>query len=86
MDGYGELLQVQQEQREKTAKADFATVAGIYADGLALIFPGESQPRAKRYLCNTAIRFAVGQRVRVEWAAGAYVAAYPVGRPAGGTQ
>ena len=83
MGGYGELLRVQEDRNHKAAKADFATVAGVYADGLELIFPGESLPRSKRYQCNTAVHFSTGQRVRVEWAAGAYVVAYPVGLPAG---
>lgn len=81
MGGYGDLLRIQREQNPKSAKADFATVAGVYDDGLELVFPGETQPRTKRYLCNTTIQFAVGQRVRVEWIAGAYVVAYPIGWP-----
>lgn len=62
---------------------DFQTaiVAGIYRDGISLIFPGSSSPSSKHYRCNSSIPFAVGQRVRVEKINGTYIVAYPIGPP-----
>lgn len=60
---------------------DFAEVGAVYADGLSLIFPGETAASQKRYKCNTAIRFAAGQRVKILRASGTWVVEYPVGDP-----
>lgn len=62
-------------------KFNFATVGAVYADGLSLIFPGESAASAKHYKCNSAIAFSAGQRVKVFWDSGTCVVEYPVGDP-----
>ena len=59
----------------------FATVAGVYADGLSLQFPNEAAS-AKHYLCNQYCKFAVGQHVFVVKVSGTYVALCPIGAPA----
>ena len=60
----------------------FATVGTVYEDGIALIFNGAETESLKHYKCNTAVRFAAGQRVRIIEDSGTYVVEYPVGAPA----
>ena len=60
----------------------FATVGTVYEDGIALIFNGAEAESLKHYKCNTAVRFAAGQRVRIIEDSGTYVVEYPVGAPA----
>ena len=57
----------------------FATVGTVYEDGIALIFNGAETESLKHYKCNTAVRFAAGQRVRIIEDSGTYVVEYPVG-------
>ena len=59
----------------------FATVGTVYEDGIALIFNGAETESLKHYKCNTAVRFAAGQRVRIIEDSGTYVVEYPVGAP-----
>lgn len=67
------------EQESAAPRAyQLATVAGVFADGLTVVFDGESQARQKRYPCNASASFAAGQRVRVEKIGGSYVVAYPI--------
>lgn len=46
----------------ETAPAAYqlATVAGIFEDGLTLIFDGEGAARVKHYPCNAAVSFSAG--------------------------
>lgn len=60
---------------------NFATVGAIYADGLTLIFDGESAPTEKHYKCNTSVGFAAGDRVKILADSGTYVVEYVVGAP-----
>ena len=60
----------------------FATVGTVYEDGIALIFNGAETESLKHYKCNTAVRFAASQRVRIIEDSGTYVVEYPVGAPA----
>ena len=60
---------------------NFATVAGVFADGLTLIFDGEEEASEKRYKCNTSILFSIGDRVRIVKDSGTYVVEYIVGNP-----
>ena len=53
----------------------FATVGTVYEDGIALIFNGAETESLKHYKCNTAVRFAAGQRVRIIEDSGTYVGA-----------
>ena len=79
------LLETYQQRaaENKAAPKDcsFATVGQVYADGIALIFDGESTASAKHYLCNTAVKFAAGQRVHLVKDSGTYIVEYPVGVP-----
>ncbi len=63
------------------ADFNFATVGTVYADGISLIFPGQSAPSEKHYKCNTSVRFSAGQRVKVIEDSGTWVVEYPVGNP-----
>ena len=58
-----------------------ATVAAVYADGVTLIFDGQSEASSKHYKCNTAVPFAAGDRVKVCEIAGTFVVEYVVGAP-----
>ena len=51
----------------------FATVGTVYEDGIALIFNGAETESLKHYKCNTAVRFAASQRVRIIEDSGTYV-------------
>jgi len=60
---------------------NFATVTGVFSDGLALKFDGEDTATQKHYKCNAFVVFHVGDRVRVIEDSGTYVVEYPVGNP-----
>ena len=66
---------------QEPQEANFAEIAAIYADGVSLQFDGMDAPTQKHYLTNAAIKFAVGDRVRVLKDCGTYVVEYPVGAP-----
>lgn len=73
--------------REESKEApvfQFATVAGVYEDGIALLFDGEETAGEKHYRCNTSVVFTVGDRVKICADSGTYVVEYVVGPPAGG--
>jgi len=61
---------------------NFATIGGIYEDGVSLIFDGEEEESEKHYRVNTSVIFHVGDRVRILEDSGTYVAEYVVGTPA----
>ena len=74
---------------EYTAKAvteseriALATVAAKYADGLSLIFDGQTAATTKHYKCNTAVTFAAGSRVVCLRISGSWVVAFAFGNPA----
>lgn len=76
-------LSYQDEKRrivEEPSQANFATVVGVYEDGLQLQFDGESEATAKRYRYNKSITFKLGDRVKVTRVSGTYVAEYPIGK------
>ena len=56
-----------------------ATVAGVYDDGLSLIFDGQTAPTKKHYRCNTTAVFSAGMRVKVVKISGTLIVEYPVG-------
>lgn len=58
-----------------------ATVAAKYADGLSLIFDGQTAATAKHYKCNTAGTFAAGNRVVCLRISGSWVVAFAFGAP-----
>lgn len=70
-----------QEAVSEQENVNFATIAGVYSDGVTLIFDGEEEPSQKRYLCNTYAKFAKGQRVRIIKDSGTYIVEYPIGPP-----
>ncbi len=55
-----------------------AIVASVEEDGLRLIFPGEQKAGEKRYKCNKAQSFAVGDRVFLIPSGSTYVVAFPI--------
>ena len=74
---------------EYTAKAvkeperiALATVAAKHADGLSLIFDGQTAATTKHYKCNTAVAFAAGSRVVCLRISGSWVVAFAFGNPA----
>lgn len=60
---------------------NFATVTGVFEDGLTLLFDGETEPTQKHYKCNAFAIFKVNDRVRVIKDSGTYVVEYAVGNP-----
>lgn len=58
-----------------------ATVAGKYADGLALTFDGQTEATTKHYKCNTGVTFSVGNRVVCLRISGSWVVAFAFGTP-----
>jgi len=66
-------------------KTDFATVAAVYSDGIALFFDGETDTGLdgrKHYKCNTSVTFQAGDRVKILHTSGTVVVEYVVGDPA----
>ena len=73
-------------EEEKTAEEpqqpfQLATVATVEADGLTLTLDGAEEPTEKHYKCNTAVKFAAGQRVAVLELSGSKVVMFAVGSP-----
>ena len=78
IESYAEEQEI--EQQEQTDMSwQLAKVAGVYSDGLALVFPGESAAGGKHYKRNTSISFSAGQRVLVVPDSGTYIVVCPVG-------
>lgn len=71
------------ESQAKVKEVNFATVEGVYEDGLSIRLDGEEKATEKHYKCNTSIVFKVGDRVRIIRDSGTYVVEYPVGNPTG---
>ncbi len=69
----------QVEQKEETI--NFATIAGIFEDGVTLRFDGETEPTQKHYKVNSFAVFKVDDRVRIIKDSGTYVVEYSVGNP-----
>ena len=61
-----------------------ATVGAVYEDGLSLILEGQTEATTKHYRCNTSVKFAAGDRVKVARISGSYVVEYVVGPPGSG--
>ena len=76
-----EDLLVQDPEATPEPDYNFATVGEVYADGVSLIFDGETEPSEKHYLVNTSIVFHAGDRVKIAKDAGTYVCEYVVGAP-----
>lgn len=66
---------------QEPAAESFATIGSVYADGISLVFDGESAASAKHYKCNQYCKFAAGQRVYLQKDGGTYVVLFPVGAP-----
>ncbi len=76
-----QILEPQPEEEPEALVRAFATVGAVYADGLSLIFDGETEPTEKHYLCNTSVYFQTGDRVRLAEDSGTYIVEYVVGPP-----
>lgn len=59
----------------------FATVAGVYSDGVTLAFDGQSGSSTKHYKTNAGAVFKTGDRVKVTKSFGTYVVDFVVGAP-----
>lgn len=73
-------------EEEKTAEEpqqpfQLATVATVEEDGLTITLDGAEEPTEKHYKCNTAVKFATGQRVAVLELSGSKVVMFAVGSP-----
>lgn len=66
---------------EEQQPFQLATVATVEADGLTLLLDGAEEATEKHYKCNTAVKFAAGQRVAVLELSGSKVVMFAVGSP-----
>lgn len=66
---------------EEQQPFQLATVASVEEDGLTLTLDGAEEPTEKHYKCNTAVKFAAGQRVAVLELSGSKVVMFAVGNP-----
>lgn len=66
---------------EEQQPVQLATVATVEEDGLTLTLDGAEDPTEKHYKCNTAVKFAAGQRVAVLELSGSKVVMFAVGSP-----
>lgn len=66
---------------EEQQPVQLATVATVEADGLTLLLDGAEEATEKHYKCNTAVKFAAGQRVAVLELSGSKVVMFAVGSP-----
>lgn len=81
IENYQEEKELEEEIQEPEDQ-HFATVAGVYSDGLTLKFDGAAAASSKRYKCNTFFKFAVGDRVFIMKDSGTYVVICKIGAPA----
>ena len=65
---------------EEPSQINFATVMGVYDNGLQLKFDGEQEATSKKYKYNKSIAFQLGDRVKVARVSGTYVVEYPIGK------
>ncbi len=61
-----------------------ATVGAVAADGVTLIFAGESAPSTKKYKGNAALTLKAGDRVKLSYDSGTYLIDYVIGVPKSG--
>ena len=69
------------ESLQESPLLSLATIGAKYADGVSLIFPGQTEPTAKHYRCNPDVTFAAGNRVLIARVSGSYVVLCKVGTP-----
>ena len=68
-------------EEPKENEAELATIVEIGKNGLVLQFDGEEETREKNYRCNSGVKFAVGDRVKIHKMSGTYIVEYAVGNP-----
>lgn len=68
-------------EEPKENEAELATIVEIGKNGLVLQFDGEEETREKNYRCNSGVKFAVGDRVKIHKTSGTYIVEYAVGNP-----
>lgn len=69
------------EKKEAVSGIILATIGSVKADGVTLIFDGQTEASEKTYKCNTSVRFHSGDRVRIVEDSGTYIVEYIVGSP-----
>lgn len=85
MEGIDSLFVTNIEISDENLPENFlATVGAVYDDGLSLILEGQAEATTKHYRCNTSVKFAAGDRVKVARISGSYVVEYVVGPPGSG--
>lgn len=85
MEGIDSLFVTSITRQDESLPENFlATVGAVYDDGLSLILEGQTEATTKHYKCNTSIKFAAGNRVKVARISGSYIVEYVVGPPSAG--
>lgn len=69
---YQEQQEIAQES-EEVAAHNIATVGEVTADGITLIFPGETEASEKKYAYNKSVTFAAGDKVYIVKISGTYL-------------
>lgn len=69
---YQEQMEIENEQRAQPNHS-IATVAGVYSDGISLIFAGQAGGSQKHYPYNKNVTFSAGDKVLITRASGTYV-------------
>lgn len=87
-----DLLELDETPAERIT-FDLATVTAVTTNGIRLKFDGDTESGGKVYKCNSAMRFDVGDRVKVHKESGSYIVEYVISAPmedypipTGGTQ
>ena len=57
------------------------TVSSVDSSGITVLMDGDETAGTKKYKCNSAVRFAAGDRVKIEENSGTYLVEYPIGAP-----
>lgn len=68
-----------EKEQVRTHKQNFATVTGVYNDGLTIRIDGEETPTQKHYKRNKDANFKVGDRVKIFRDSGTIIIEYVVG-------
>lgn len=68
-------------EEEKQEEIVLATITAVGTDGVQIQIDGEEEAGEKEYKVNTAVKFAVGDRVKIFKNSGTYLIEYKFGAP-----
>lgn len=71
--------QIESYRIPKTQTSQYATISGVYDDGVSLLFDNAAEGSIKHYPINKNLEVSIGDRVKIEKAGGSYIVAYALG-------